>query len=250
MKIVFKPAGQLLRARFGRVRTTLHKQQSTPVATITRLSKAPTKLWRPFVMAVRAVLLLLAFTSLSVSVFLFIPDLYYRVFSADAPPAVVNQVDQERNEPVVEEKREVLPPQDMSLPDGDWVVIPRIGVRTQLRATVDPEEALKEGVWHVPDYGHPGDNLDIPIILAAHRFGWQWWWKSDYWKYNSFYYLPDTEVGDRIEIIADHRKWVYEIYAAEEGGEITDYEADLILYTCKHLNSPVRFFRYARLIEP
>lgn len=100
-----------------------------------------------------------------------------------------------------------------------------------------------------PDYGKPGDEYNLPIILAAHRFGWDWWWQTDYWKYHSFYNLPELEPGDMVEIIADQRKWIYEIYAGEQGEEITDYEANLILYTCKFLNSPLRHFRYARLIN-
>lgn len=142
-----------------------------------------------------------------------------------------------------------LPPTDPTLPDGDWLVIPRIGVRTKLQKTATANEALATGVWWVPDFGNPGyDNL--PMILAGHRFGWKWWWRDEYWKYNSFYLLPDTEPGDRVEIISDHRKWIYEIYAGTEGDEITDYSADLILYTCKYLTSPIRFFRYARIIDP
>ena len=57
-------------------------------------------------------------------------------------------------------------------------------VHTQLRATADPNVALAEGVWHVPDFGMPGDR-DLPMIVAAHRYGWKWWWKDDYWKYHS-----------------------------------------------------------------
>jgi sortase (surface protein transpeptidase) len=140
------------------------------------------------------------------------------------------------------------PPFDPSLPLGTWISIPKIGVETEAQATVDPNEALDTGVWLVPDFGRPGET-EYPIIMAAHRFGWQWWWKSDYWKKHSFYLLTDTQVGDRIEIVYEQRKWVYEVYAVEEGTEITDYDADLILYTCKFLNSPERYFRYAKLVE-
>lgn len=141
------------------------------------------------------------------------------------------------------------PPVDTTLPEGRWISIPRIGVRTELLESTKSDEALDKGVWMVPGYGQPGDQSQ-PLIVAAHRYGWNWWWKGDYWKYHSFYLLPELEPGDRVEIIAGQRKWVYEIYAGGEGEEITDYEADLILYTCKFLNSPVRHFRYARLIDP
>ena len=140
------------------------------------------------------------------------------------------------------------PPFDPSLPEGTWITIPKIGVNTEAQATVDPNEALDTGVWLVPDFGRPGDT-EYPIIMAAHRFGWQSWWQSGYWKENSFYLLTDTEVGDRVEIVYEQRKWTYEIYGVEEGAEISDYDADLILYTCKFLNSPERYFRYARLVE-
>jgi hypothetical protein len=161
---------------------------------------------------------------------------------ADATSKVLSATDDATLEPY-------QPPFDPTLPEGSWLVIPRIGVRTELQRTADAEEALKTGVWQVPEFGVPGDS-EKPVILAAHRFGWKWWWQSEYWKYHSFYLLPDTQPGDRIEIIADQRKWIYEIYAGEEGVEITDYEADVILYTCKFLDSPLRHIRYARLINP
>lgn len=197
--------------------------------------------------------------ALMVAGVLFVPAVYYQFSPADIKPvetlqtgtplggefAAGDEKSTATNDNQPEEQ--VLPPQNPDLPAGEWLIIPRTGVRTQLRSTQDPEEALKEGVWLVPDYGQPGDT-QIPMILAAHRYGWQWWWQSDYWRYNSFYYLPELEPGDLVEIIANQRKWTYEIYAGEQGEEISDYEADLIMYTCKFLNSPVRHFRYARLV--
>jgi|GEM_PF-781551 len=142
-----------------------------------------------------------------------------------------------------------LPVYDETLPEGNWLVIPRIGVRSELQKNPDFEKSLERGLWQVPDFGDPG-STDLPMIVAGHRYGWDWWWKSDYWKYNSFYLLPSLQVGDRVEVISDHRKWLYEVYASEEGEQISDYSGDLILYTCKYLNSPARFFRYARLVDP
>ncbi len=205
--------------------------------------------------------------SIATASVLLVPSLYYLVFPADvieikAPDAgtafggayadganggVGSQATASAQMPPEEAK--YVPAQDATLPQGDWLVIPRIGVRSVLQPTIKPDEALATGLWWVPDFGQPGD-VDLPMIVAAHRYGWQWWWKTDYWKYHSFYLLPDTEPGDRIEVISDQRKWVYEIYAGEEGEQITDYDADLILYTCKYLQSPIRHFRYARLIDP
>jgi hypothetical protein len=136
-----------------------------------------------------------------------------------------------------------------NLPEGKWLVIPRIGVRSELQDNESYEEALLTGVWQVPDFGTPEDQ-SLPMIVAAHRFGWKWWWEDDYWRYHSFYLLPELEEGDTVEIIYNQRKWIYEIYAGEEDQQISDYDADLILYTCKYLDSPMRIFRYARLVTP
>lgn len=141
-----------------------------------------------------------------------------------------------------------LPPVNPNLPVGDWLIIPKIGVRSQLQATTYYEDALDTGLWRAPEFGKPG-SLELPMIVAGHRYGWKWWWQDEYWKYNSFNLLPELQVGDRVEVISEQRKWVYEIYAGEEGTEITDYGADLILYTCKYLQSPLRYFRYAKLVD-
>ena len=59
----------------------------------------------------------------------------------------------------------------------------------------------------------------------------------------------NLSIGDRIEIIWGQRKYVYEIYRAEDSTGIQDYEADLILYTCRLFNSPTRIFRYANRVN-
>lgn len=231
---------------------------TAPAAPVLAISEQPAtfvphKNWYKRVLSF--VLSLVSVASIAIALIIFVPAVYYLVFPADVieitPPEQGTAYGGNFEDKVIEVPEEELyvPPVDETLPEGDWLVIPRIGVRTELRETENPEEALAKGVWHVPDFGEPGDREE-PMILAAHRYGWQWWWQDEYWKYNSFYLLPDTEPGDRIEIISDQRKWVYEIYAGEEGDEITDYNADLILYTCKFLQGPVRHFRYARLIDP
>jgi len=87
-----------------------------------------------------------------------------------------------------------------------------------------------------------------PTILAAHRFGYLAW-SIPYRLKNSFYNLPKLKVGDLVEIDWGQRRYVYEVYAEGKGEEITDYTADLILYTCEAMNSSVRIFRYARLLR-
>lgn len=191
--------------------------------------------------------------SILIAMVVFAPQVFYSLTPANQAQSALaseqqkNLQNSQQNTQQPPKSSRYIPQKDTTLPEGDWLVIPRIGVRTELLKTDNPDEALMEGVWKVPGYGLPGQ-LDKPIILVAHRYGWEWWWQSDYWRYNSFYYLPETEPGDRVEVISDQHKWVYEIYAGEEGTEISDYDADMILYTCKYLTSPVRHFRYARLV--
>lgn len=191
--------------------------------------------------------------SLVLLLLLFGPLVYFRFFAHEVVPVQTQDVGTplggEFTPPVQAERQIQKPPQEESLPEGNWVIIPRIGVRTEILESEVPEESLVKGVWRVPEFGQPGDN-DEPMILAAHRYGYNWWWKGEYWKYHSFNLLPELEPGDLVEVISDKRKYLYEIYAGEEGAEITDYNADLILYTCKFLQSDIRHVRYARLIDP
>ena len=134
------------------------------------------------------------------------------------------------------------------LPKDNHLIISSIGVDTSLQeATYDNyEEALKKGVWRVSDFGAPGD--DKPTILAAHRFGYLAW-SNSYRRHNSFFNLPKLKVGDTVEVIWHQRKYKYEVYAEGKGTEISDYSADLILYTCESLVGEERIFKYARLLE-
>lgn len=189
-----------------------------------------------------------------IAIIFVVPDLYFRLAPADViklgeVKGLQNDSPTETQATPIPTPTPYVPPIDPDLPTGQWLIIPEIGVKTQPQATEDPEVALKDGVWIAPEYGQIGQP-GMPIIMAAHRFGWKWWWQSDYWKLNSFYNLPETKEGTIVELIADQRKWTYLIYGGEEGDAITDYSADLILYTCKFLNSPIRHVRYARLIDP
>jgi hypothetical protein len=206
------------------------------------------------------ILSLLVFASVIAGASIFGPKLYYSFFQVETVEVAAQTEGtplggdfdlEDQDNPVLEptQKPAFIPPKNKNLPEGDWLVIPRIGVRSLLQATENSKDALATGLWLAPDYGKAGET-DLPMIVAGHRYGWKWWWKDDYWRYHSFYLLPDLEPGDIVEVISDQRKWIYEIYAGEEGQEITDYKADLIIYTCKFLNSSIRHFRYARLIDP
>jgi LPXTG-site transpeptidase (sortase) family protein len=138
---------------------------------------------------------------------------------------------------------------DVSLPEGHYLSIPKIGVDTILweASGEEYEKALKKGVWRVGDFAEPGQS-GKPVILAAHRFGYLEW-TQEYRLKNSFYNLPKLKVGETIEVIWDQRRYTYQVERVTEGTEIDDYSGDLILYTCKFLVSPLRYFVYAKLIS-
>lgn len=138
-------------------------------------------------------------------------------------------------------------PIDESLPEENYVVIPSIGVYSPITEGSNYTNALENGTWIVPDFGTPEDNY-LPIILAAHRFGYIYWDRETR-EQISFYNLNKTETGDTVQIIWNQRLYTYEIYKSEESTYISDYSADLILYTCKYFNSPQRIFRYANRVE-
>jgi hypothetical protein len=136
-----------------------------------------------------------------------------------------------------------LPDVDPSLPKDNGLIIDKIGVKGAIHEGTDWEAILKTGIWRVPDFGTPESN-QLPIILAAHRWGYLDW-SAAFRKLNSFYSLPKLVVGDTIEIIWNQRPYTYKIYAISSGTKITDYSANLILYTCQMWDSPVRIFVYA-----
>lgn len=141
------------------------------------------------------------------------------------------------------------PRYNSQLPRENRLIIPSIGVDTQIQEATNEnyEEALKKGVWRVSDFDTPFGR-ERSTILTAHKFGYLKW-SNLFRRKNSFYSLPKLEEGEIVEIIWRQRKYTYKIYATSEGEKITDYSADLILYTCESLNSPVRIFKYAKLME-
>ena len=138
---------------------------------------------------------------------------------------------------------------DPKLPTESRLVIASIGVDTPIQeATADNLDAvLKKGPWRVSDFGTPADR-SYPTILAAHRYGYLAW-SNAFRRKNSFYNLPKLKVGDTVEIIWKQRKYVYAVYAEDKGEVVSDYNGDLILYTCESLNSSERVFKYARLLK-
>ena len=139
---------------------------------------------------------------------------------------------------------------DPSLPEGQYLAIPTLGIDTTIweASSSAYEDALRKGVWRVPEFSTPESGGERPIILAAHRFGYVDWTQS-YREKNSFYKLPDVKVGESVILTWNQHRYTYKITKIEEGTEIADYKSDLILYTCKFLVSPIRIFVYADLVE-
>lgn len=183
----------------------------------------------------------------------FAPSVWYTLGAKvdDFSVAILDTVkgkEEVKEEPVVQIP-DWQPGIDPKLPLETTLVIPSIKVATVVNeATFDSfEQALKKGVWRIPDFGTPADRKK-PTIMAAHRFGYLAW-SNLYRRQNSFYNLPKLKTGDTVEIYYRQRKYVYEVYAESRGEEIEDYSANLILYTCETLNSKIRIFKYARLLK-
>lgn len=140
-----------------------------------------------------------------------------------------------------------LPPIDLNLPKGNTLLIPSIGVNGPINEGTDSKKALYKGIWRTPDWGTPED-FTKPTILAAHRFGYIEW-SANFRKTNSFTNLPNLKVGDEVIILWNQRKFQYKITAIEEATQISTLRSDLVLYTCKHLKSPIRIVVFADLIE-
>lgn len=151
---------------------------------------------------------------------------------------------------VIPEEPKPVITRDPSLPEGQYVAIPTLGIDTAvLEASSSAyEEALRRGVWRVPEFATPESGGERPIILAAHRFGYVDWTQT-YREKNSFYKLPDVKVGESVVLTWNQHRYTYKVTKVEEGSEITDYSSDLILYTCKFLVSPIRIVVYADLVE-
>lgn len=201
----------------------------------------------------RLLLKLAKITAVLGIIFLFIsfaPSMWYSAKgNAKSVSELIAKTAKKENVETLPAKPSYQPRFDKNLPKEKSIKIASIGVNTAIEeATYDNyEEALKKGIWRVSDFGTPFDR-EKPTIMAAHRFGYLSW-SNTFRRKSSFYNLPKLNEGETIEIVWRQRKYVYEVIKTEKGEEITDYSADLILYTCESLNSPVRIFKYARLLE-
>jgi sortase (surface protein transpeptidase) len=200
-----------------------------------------------------AIGIILIFFAFSIVAITFFPQIWYSLSKTATQTEAatiqkqLTEIEEYEPEEEIKEPETTLPPLDTSLPKENILRITSIGVDSEISQEQDADKGLEEGIWIVPDFGTPEIN-DLPIIIAAHRFGYVYW-SSDFREKSSFYNLPKLKVGDRVQIIWDQRSYEYEVYKAEDNTQITDYEADLILYTCRMYNSPVRVFRYLKRVN-
>lgn len=181
------------------------------------------------------------------------PHLYYRFSpntSSDLASTIAStafQSDLPIYQPSAEttQKPFSLPQLNLSLPQNNGLIIEKIGVKGEIHEGENWEEILKDGIWRVPNFPTPSEDSSLPVIIAAHRWGYLNWTNS-FRTLNSFYRLPSLKVGEKIKINWEQRQYEYIIYSTSTGTQITDYSADLILYTCQLWNSPERFFVYAK----
>ncbi|HOX96645.1 MAG TPA: sortase [Candidatus Woesebacteria bacterium] len=180
------------------------------------------------------------------------PHLFYRLFpqtSGTLASTIASTVSSE-NLPSTSSAQIIsskLPDIDPSLPKENGLIIDKIGVKGEIHEGDNWQEILKTGIWRVPDFGTP-ENTSRPIIIAAHRWGYLDW-SAAFRKLNSFYSLPKLVVGDTITIYWNQRPFEYKVYSTSSGTKITEYNANLILYTCQMWNSPERFFVYANRVN-
>ena len=136
-----------------------------------------------------------------------------------------------------------LPPKNANLPAKNTLFINGIGVNGPINEGADSKRALYKGIWRHPEWGTPLDT-DIPTIIAAHRFGYIEW-SAEFRKTNSFSNLPSMKAGDTFSVIWDQREFVYQVKRVEEAESVYTRDSEMILYTCKHLKSPIRIIVYA-----
>ena len=198
--------------------------------------------------------IVLIFSAFSIVAITFYPQIWYSVDKGATQTEASSITDEivileskEKEEITKEDTTQNLPPIDETLPKDNMIKISSIGVDSTIIQNENAKDGLEEGIWIAPNFGTPESN-ELPMILAAHRFGYVYW-TSDFRTKSSFYNLPKLKIGDRVQIIWGQRSYEYEVYRAEDNTQIVDYDADLILYTCRMYNSPVRVFRYLNRVN-
>lgn len=138
-------------------------------------------------------------------------------------------------------------PADSVADIGTRIRIPVLGLDTIVYETQSPSKGLSAGVWRDPYYGVPDKVTSGPMVLAAHRWGEDWF----SWEYrfrNLFTKFDQLKGGEEVIITWNGREYRYIVRYAQQGTTVTD-TADLIMYTCVYYNSPERIFVYADLVR-
>lgn len=146
----------------------------------------------------------------------------------------------------IEEKNTKLAiPSNTAVTNNFTIKINSIGVETVIFESLNGEKALNKGVWRSPYSGTPDNNF-FPIILSAHRWGYETY-TDEFRARNLFLNLPNINIGDFVIINWNNKEYRYKVTELIESTQ-SEKTSDLILITCKHFNSPVRYFVYASLV--
>lgn len=141
---------------------------------------------------------------------------------------------------------DALPPVNESIAPGRRVIVPSIGIYTDIQQGTNQAEALTKGVWLMPKHSTPTDNVQ-PVVLAAHRWG-HISLPREFRTQHLFYNLHKLGLDEEIIIQWDQREFKYKVRYKEQG-EYVSRLSDLILITCQTLNSTQRIFVYAERVN-
>lgn len=111
--------------------------------------------------------------------------------------------------------------------------IPSIGVDMEIG---EHKSSLDFGGW-VQSTSNDG----IPNLIAVHRFGWNTLSAEEKIKL-TLYHVNKLEKGDVVYIIWDKQLYTYEVYDITTGTNNPQNNVDLVIYTCKFLDTKERSF--------
>lgn len=146
---------------------------------------------------------------------------------------------------IEEESADLSIPSNTAVSNNFTIKISSIGVETIIFESLNGEQALNKGVWRSPFSGTPDNNV-LPIILSAHRWGYETY-TDEFRGKNLFLNLPNINIGDYVIINWNNKEYKYKVTDLIESTQ-SEKTSDLILITCKYFNSPIRYFVYAALV--
>ena len=90
------------------------------------------------------------------------PYVWYRINPNQTKNDIENITKEVSNKQITSKQQTLLdiPSIDNSLPEGKFVIIPKISVESPISTSTDYEGGLKQGTWIVPNYGTP-ENLSL-----------------------------------------------------------------------------------------